>query len=272
MVISSSRTYEPPRDFVQQRGSTADEFALSALENKELWLLRVPDNVPSSYLDGITIKLPSKSKNGELGELAVGSNIYSITTSTAGGGAESREMAEMNLLVPDDDDHDNSLLTLFPGHCTEHLSLVEKIDIPDAVAYAQEIATREPVPRPQPVNMKMRFIPYGFYSAEEHAAMNQSESVITDLPDEVHITAANTVIKSVDSGLAEPSPKRRKKRETKETLDDSMDIDSKAESSNNKIKEKSKGAKKDKVKKAKSKDKEEKEGKKDKKKSKKSKE
>ncbi|KAJ2807593.1 DNA-directed RNA polymerase I subunit, partial [Coemansia guatemalensis] len=99
MVISSARTYEPPRDFVKQQGSTADAFALSALEDKELWLLRVPDNVSLSQLDGITIKLPSKAKNGELGELAVGSSVYNIISSTAGGDAESREMAEMSLLV-----------------------------------------------------------------------------------------------------------------------------------------------------------------------------
>ncbi|PIA17730.1 hypothetical protein COEREDRAFT_7319 [Coemansia reversa NRRL 1564] len=260
MDVSSSRNYKPPRDFERQKGSTAEKFGISALENKELWVLRVPDNVSLRQLDGITIKLPSKAKNGDLGELAIGSSVYNITSSAGKDAAEFKEMAEMNLLVPDDDEE--SLLTIFPGQCAEHLSLVENINIPDSMEYAQEISTREPAVRPQPDNMKLRFIPYGFYSAKEYSAMNNDGSASTGLSETNSTASAITVPESIDTELSEPLPKKRKKSKPEESSNDSMDIDGNTENSSKKSKDKSKGSKKSKKDKEKSeikKDKEKKE-------------
>ncbi|KAJ2184259.1 hypothetical protein EV181_004471, partial [Coemansia sp. RSA 532] len=167
--------YEAPFDFEQQRGSVAEKYNLSALEGKELWMLRVPDNVSLKNLDNLTIKHPRSASNGVVGKITSGSSKYKIVSSANGAASEFKAMAEMNLLVPDDDDEDKKLLTLLPGKCTELLSVVEDIEIPDSVALAEEILAREPYVRAQPENMKLQFIPYGFYSAEEYKAASNGQ-------------------------------------------------------------------------------------------------
>ncbi|KAJ2830815.1 hypothetical protein IWW50_000036 [Coemansia erecta] len=242
-------SYEAPYDFEQQKGSTAEKYNLSAIEGKELWLLRVPDNVSLKSLEGLTIKHPKSAHNGVVGKIASEAGKYKVISSANGSAGEFKAMAEMNLLVPDDDeDAEKSLLTLLPGKCTEMLSVVEDIAIPDSVELAQEILARGPSARAQPENMKLQFIPYGFYSAEEYEALANGKQNDIEMPD--------------DAALIPSTPKKRKKAKTADTPGDTMEVDSK---------ETEKKPKKDKKPKTDKKDKKEKKEKKEKK-SKKSKE
>ncbi|KAJ2450216.1 hypothetical protein EV183_004436 [Coemansia sp. RSA 2336] len=233
--MTDTSPYEAPIEFDKQKGSTAKTFNVSAIEGKELWLLRIPDNVSPKELDGLTIKNPKNAKNGIVGKLTSGSNSFQIISSINGSASEFKAMAEMSMLVPDDDDDEKSTLSLLPNRCTKMFSVVEDVKIPDSTKHAQEILDREPPARAQPENMKMRFIPFGFYSAEEYMDMANGKSEEISLADDP--VAAN-------ASAAPETPKKRKKSKKESTSND-MDVDAEGDSS--------KKAKKDKKKKKKSK-------------------
>ncbi|KAJ2831706.1 hypothetical protein GGI24_001488 [Coemansia furcata] len=210
-MSSKSTHYEPPADFHRQKGVPAAHFMHSAIakDGKELWLLRVPDNVSLKDLEGLKIKHPKSAVQGILAETTASSGpkaTYQIISSeAASGSAEFKGMAELNVLLPDDDDEDDDedvSLTLLPNRCTRLLSMVEKIDIPDSTAYAKQISVRERPARQQPDNMKLRFIPYGFYSAEDYAAMDNAP--------------VNIAMPDVDAPAEEP-PRKKKKTKTEES-------------------------------------------------------
>ncbi|KAJ2742835.1 hypothetical protein GGI20_004199 [Coemansia sp. BCRC 34301] len=199
-----STRYEPPADFHRQRsGAPATHFMHSAVaqDGKELWLLRVPSNVSLKDLEGLTIKHPKASSVLAETTLGAKSTTYQIISSETTM-TEFAGMAEMNVLLPDDDD-----LTLLPNRCARLLAMVEKIVVPEDVPYAKQIAVRERPPRPQPDNMKLRFIPYGYYSAEEYTAMDN---------------AASKPLPVVSDSIAEEPPRKKKKTKA-DTEEESKD-------------------------------------------------
>ncbi|KAI9480172.1 DNA-directed RNA polymerase I, subunit RPA34.5 [Coemansia mojavensis] len=236
--MTGTSPYEAPIEFERQKGSTAQTFNVSAIEGKELWLLRIPDNLSLKELDGLTIKNPKSAKNGIVGKLTSGSNTFQIISSIGESTSEFKAMAEMNLLVPDDDDDEKSTLSLLPNRCTKMFSIVEDVKIPDSTKHAQEILDREPPVRAQPENMKMRFIPFGFYSAEEYRDMANGKSEEISLADDPV---------AVNASAAPETPKKRKKSKNEAASND-MDVDAEGDSS-----KKAKKEKKDKKKKKKSK-------------------
>ncbi|KAJ2723913.1 hypothetical protein GGI07_002291 [Coemansia sp. Benny D115] len=196
---ASLASYTPPLDFVEKSGPIATAFSHDRLADKELWLLRIPDNVSARDLDGLTIKNPFSAPNGvALSETKIDGTPYQIVTPKASGiCAEFKGMAELSLLMPDEDD--DGKLALVPNRCTQLMALVEKIDIPDSYELAKRIAVREKPAREQPENMQMKFIPYGFYSAEEYQKQYNG-GVITPAAPSMPASVAST----------EPEPKKRK--------------------------------------------------------------
>ncbi|KAJ2234292.1 hypothetical protein H4R99_006053 [Coemansia sp. RSA 1722] len=172
--MSSTSSYEAPIDYIQQKGSQATVFSQSALmsSGKELWVLRIPDNVSAKDLDGLTIKNPQSTADGiVLQKAKINGRSYQIVTPRATNiSAELKGMAELNVLVPDDEDEQDKL-TLMPSGFVQTMSLIENIDIPLSTDLATEIAERVRPARAQPENMQLRFIPYGFYSADEYRQM-----------------------------------------------------------------------------------------------------
>ncbi|KAJ1768678.1 hypothetical protein LPJ74_004691 [Coemansia sp. RSA 1843] len=229
--MSSSKKYTPPTDFVLQTGSTAPGFDSETLEDKELWLLRIPDNVSTKKLEGLKIKHPKIAHKGVLGQTTIGISTYELISSESNVPAEFKGMAEMSVLVPDTDNDD--MLTLLPNNCSQLLSLVEKFELSDSTEYANHIATRDHPARPQPENMKMQFIPYGFYSAKEYDDMKVGGSQDIVLPSQFSEALAS-------SG---PSLKKRKTDEPKiwsksVNQDPEMDIDEAMEKKKKKSKDK----------------------------------
>ncbi|KAJ2140171.1 hypothetical protein IW136_002701, partial [Coemansia sp. RSA 678] len=104
------------------------------------------------------------------------------------------------------------------------LSVVEDIEIPDSVALAEEILAREPYVRAQPENMKLQFIPYGFYSAEEYKAASNGQQTVIVMPD--------------DMTMAPPTPKKRKKSKSVDAPSDAMNVDAQEETKEKPKKEK----------------------------------
>ncbi|KAJ2864774.1 hypothetical protein GGI22_001648, partial [Coemansia erecta] len=167
--MAASKKYTPPSDFELRSGTPPPGFDSESLEDKELWLLRIPDNVNTKFLDGLHIKNPMKAHKGVLAKTTIGSSTYNLVSSESNK-TEFKGMAQMNVMVPDSTD---GTLKLLPNSCSQLLSLVEIFDIPDSTEHATTIATRDRPQRPQPENMKMQFIPYGFYSAEEYDEMSR---------------------------------------------------------------------------------------------------
>ncbi|KAJ2694757.1 hypothetical protein H4218_005471 [Coemansia sp. IMI 209128] len=224
-MSTKSTRYEPPADFHRQKGVPAAHFKHSAItkKGKELWLLRVPDNVSLKDLEGLKIKHPTSAAHGILAETTASSGkaaFQIISSEATNGSAEFKGMAEMNVLLPDDDDDEDDediSLTLLPNRCTRLLSMVEKIDIPDSTAYAKQISVRERPLRQQPENMKLRFIPYGFYSAEDYTAMDNAQEDVA-VPDAAAVEEPprkKKKTKTEDPSAAEETKKEKKDKKDK---------------------------------------------------------
>ncbi|KAJ1643260.1 hypothetical protein LPJ64_004943 [Coemansia asiatica] len=215
--------YEAPVDYIRQRGHPATAFSQETImDNKELWVMRVPDNVSTKDLDGLTIKCPQSTASGiVLSEAKINSRSYQIITPRAADvSAEFRGMAELSVLVPDGDNEDK--LTLVPTRFSQTLALVENIEIPQSVDVAAAIAERVKPPRAQPDNMQLRFIPYGFYSADEYRMMitadgqNGGESVTPKRAAEDNDDAAMEGLPEDKSDGAEHKKSKKEKKDKKE--------------------------------------------------------
>ncbi|KAJ2786332.1 hypothetical protein GGI15_001615 [Coemansia interrupta] len=207
-------SYKPPSDFLLQKGPSVAGFDQPSIGSKELWLIRIPDDVSANDLNGLKIKNPAGAFNGvALNETKINGKRYEIVTSAATNVcAEFKGMGELNVLVPDgDDDGENQgQLTLVPTRCTQLMSMIEKVDIPDATEYATTILQREKPVRPQPENMKLKFLPFGFYSAEEY---RKQANLASETP-KIEETTETT----------EPKTKKRKTKDIV-TSDAAMDIE-----------------------------------------------
>ncbi|KAJ1719461.1 hypothetical protein LPJ53_005785 [Coemansia erecta] len=239
-------SYKPPSDFLLQKGPSVAGFDQPSIDSKELWLIRIPDDVSASDLEGLKIKNPAGAFNGvALNDTKINGKRYEIVTSAATNVcAEFKGMGELNVLVPDgeDDGEDQGQLTLVPTRCTQLMSMIEKVDIPDATEYATTILQREKPVRPQPENMKLRFLPFGFYSAEEYLKQ-------ANLDSETPKTAETTENK-------EPKAKKRKTEDIAPS-NAAMDVEEtvdQVDDPKKKKKSKDKKGKDSKTKKSKSKD------------------
>lgn len=175
---NSNKRFTPPEDYHQVKGAPAKHFTHSAIEDKELWLLRIPDNLSLKDLDKLVLRHPEDA-TGILAETTNNKSkiTYQITSSDSG-------LAEMSVMVPDqdsDDEEEDGDLTLLPNKCVRLLSVNEKLVIPDATKHAEEIANKSKDERQQPEFMKMQFIPYGFYSADEYRDMEEPSSKRTKM-------------------------------------------------------------------------------------------
>ncbi|KAJ1829672.1 hypothetical protein LPJ56_000191 [Coemansia sp. RSA 2599] len=165
--------YEAPMDYVQQKGGAAAGFSQEAtMANKELWVLRIPDDVSAKDLDGLTIKNPQSTGDGIVNAaIKINGRTYQMVTPKATDvSAEFRGTAELSVLLPDDDEKNK--LTLAATRFAQTMALVENIEFPESVELATRIAERVRPARAQPDNMTLRFIPYGFYSADEYRTMS----------------------------------------------------------------------------------------------------
>ncbi|KAJ3158138.1 hypothetical protein HDU86_003090 [Geranomyces michiganensis] len=103
--------YQPPKDFVLDSLSNTGKFDADSLagEGKELWLFRVPAEVPLSALNGLKMAIPGvhkSSKESPLGRVTVtersNTEQYGVFDVTQPGSAagEAGEMADLKCIVP----------------------------------------------------------------------------------------------------------------------------------------------------------------------------
>ncbi|RKP26349.1 DNA-directed RNA polymerase I, subunit RPA34.5 [Syncephalis pseudoplumigaleata] len=140
-------------------------------DDKELWLIRIPDNVKVSDLDGTTLAMPDGAGTATV---RVGEDKYNVQcvgadASTAVGG---REMRSMHCLVPSED-----RLVLAPLPFAQYITLTHAVDIPSSKDLAEEIQSQTIKKRPHPEGLKMQFpLSYAMMViAEEEPANKDSD-------------------------------------------------------------------------------------------------
>ncbi|KAI7860232.1 DNA-directed RNA polymerase I, subunit RPA34.5 [Circinella umbellata] len=166
-------------EFKSTSKSTFNTEKINENNDKELWLIRVPENVPLDKLKGLEIKLPSAKKhsrkplakmNHKDSEYA----LYRVPQATDEKenskdnddedeendddiGVSGQEMAGFTCLLPEEE-----YLAYAPKEFSQYLILDEEVNVPDSIEIAKEISSRPPAKRDQPENLEMRFKPYGF--------------------------------------------------------------------------------------------------------------
>ncbi|KAI9591257.1 hypothetical protein BDF19DRAFT_426489 [Syncephalis fuscata] len=168
-------TWTPPEHFVSapiddEHESTFDADTLEAsTDDKELWLIRIPDNVNAADLDGITLQLPSDSTESivEVSDQQYNVHCMGSDASAAVGG---REMRGMHCLVPSEDK-----LVLAPMPFTRHITLTHAVNIPSSKPLAKEIKAQTIQKRLHPEGMKMQFPLSCIFSKTESTTDNKVE-------------------------------------------------------------------------------------------------
>ncbi|KAI9251082.1 DNA-directed RNA polymerase I, subunit RPA34.5 [Helicostylum pulchrum] len=146
-------------------------------DDKELWLIRIPDNLSEEDLVNMKIKVPAqKASKKALAKYEKDSEryaLYKVPTEedTEDGepvdlGISGHEMVAFDCLVPSRED--NGKLVFAPKKFDQYLILNQVVDIPDSTAYAQSVLDTPVYRRDQPKGLKMRFMPYGYYSGKEN--------------------------------------------------------------------------------------------------------
>ncbi|KAI8058349.1 hypothetical protein BDF22DRAFT_665218 [Syncephalis plumigaleata] len=152
-------TWTPPEHFAlastnddNDDQSVFDADTLQACaDDKELWLIRIPDNLTASDLNGVRLAMPDDTSASTV---AIGDGKYNVQTmgadaSTATGG---REMRGMHCLVPSEDK-----LVLAPLPFAKYITLTHAVDIPSSKPLAKEIQAKVIEKRPHPDGLKMQF-------------------------------------------------------------------------------------------------------------------
>ncbi|KAI8640995.1 DNA-directed RNA polymerase I, subunit RPA34.5 [Parasitella parasitica] len=152
-------------------------------DDKELWLIRIPDNLSEEDLASVKIKTPTnKSMKKPLAKLEKDDDKYALykvptasnfkSESESGDesgdnvdlGISGHEMISFDCLVPSRED--GGKLTFAPKKFDQFLILNQIVDIPDSIAFAQSILDKPVYKRDQPEGLQMRFKPYGYYSGQ----------------------------------------------------------------------------------------------------------
>ncbi|KAI8888401.1 hypothetical protein K501DRAFT_282868 [Backusella circina FSU 941] len=150
-------------------------------DDKEIWLIRVPDNITEEDLASMKIKTPSDSSKKAIAKFEKESNkylLYNVPNTNfsyndgddeddaqeADVGVSGQEMFGFDCIVPSHSDNGKSVrATKKIERC---LILDEIVDVPDSTALAESIRDGPVYKREQPEGLQMRFKPFGYYSGE----------------------------------------------------------------------------------------------------------
>ncbi|CEG84753.1 hypothetical protein RMATCC62417_18511 [Rhizopus microsporus] len=177
-----------PRGFKPCLSKYSSPFDKEILQDddKELWLIRIPDNISEKDLEQLKLKVPTATTTSKLAKLEKDNNKYglykvptdSFSSSSSSSsnsidndkaqndvGISGQEMLSFDCLVPSREDNGKFVKVDKPfEHC---LILDEVVDIPDSTALAESIRDSPIYKREQPEGLKLRFLPTGYYSRED---------------------------------------------------------------------------------------------------------
>ncbi|OMJ25140.1 hypothetical protein AYI70_g1100 [Smittium culicis] len=226
-------SFEVPREFEKVKVDKQSQFDVSQVDNKEIWILRVPRNFDPSRLSDLEIKVDELNKGEPLVDFKSNTSdefeLYNSGNNFASGGLE---IENLKVLLPDL--YDSKVYCQAPNSKKTGLIVKEKIVLPDLVkAGEQSIKENVKRPREQLKDMKLMFKPYGFdskvvkNSTKNHKATNENSDVettnlLTDNPskepivvDSESVTLNNSVAtNSAPKSSETPKAKKSKKAKT----------------------------------------------------------
>ncbi|KAL1932068.1 hypothetical protein VTP01DRAFT_9124 [Rhizomucor pusillus] len=205
--------------------SPLDLDSLKNDDDKELWLIRVPDNFPVDKLADAKLQVPSADSGKKaLGKINVGKDKYEFfrVPENKGGndnnnddgddaGVSGHEMAGLTCLLPQKDGKLGQATKEF----AHRLIVNQVVDIPDSTEIAKEIRDRPLEKRQQPEGLKMRFKPYGFDTrAPKQEEQKPQETATKAVKQEDGEKKSKKRRKESDDG--DKTSKKKKKKESKD--------------------------------------------------------
>ncbi|TPX60826.1 hypothetical protein PhCBS80983_g01514 [Powellomyces hirtus] len=217
--------YQPPKDFVPEALAHTSAFDLDATlaDNQELWLFRVPAEIPLNALDGLIMQLPGGTKKKKtsssadpLGRITVKERnqqeekygVYDVTT-TGGAGGEAGEMAELKCILPSKRMGRYAIST---KTCTRFFNVTPVGDHPPTAEELQDagekVAAMPNERMVHPEGMKLQSLPFGFDTGGKSLELSlerYSDKLST-------FASATTKVPSPATAAASETPAKRKKR------------------------------------------------------------
>ncbi|KAG2229113.1 hypothetical protein INT48_002929, partial [Thamnidium elegans] len=186
-------------------------------DDKELWLIRIPDNLSEKDLVNMKMKVPTqKATKKALAKYEKDDDkyaLYKVPTEEdmedgepVDLGISGHEMVAFDCLVPSRED--NGKLAFAPKKFDQYLILNQVVDIPDSTSYAQSVLDTPVYKRDQPEGLKMRFMPYGQVTKDVEMV---KEEPIEEEPKRKRV--------SEDDNETEKKKAKKEKKEKKEKKD-----------------------------------------------------
>ncbi|KAG1052071.1 hypothetical protein G6F43_005764 [Rhizopus delemar] len=206
-----------PKHFKPSLSKYSSSFDKETLvdDDKELWLIRVPDNISEKDIEQLKLKAPT-STSTKLAKFEKNNNKYALyrvpteqfnsvdeddeDSEKRDHGISGQEMLGFDCLVPCREE--NGKLVKINKPFEQYLILDEIVDIPDSTALAEAIRDSPVYKREQPEGLKMRFMPAGYYSNHEGPVEQQNNKRVAEAEEE--------------GSEKKKSKKEKKKKEKKE--------------------------------------------------------
>ncbi|PBK83750.1 hypothetical protein ARMGADRAFT_1000883 [Armillaria gallica] len=157
--------YQPPDGAVLQENPDSGEFDWDSLNNDEeleLWLIRVPENMKTKYLENVSIEIPQGSLSANIGKISRKSHSYDIWSVGEGDDRPSGgdEVGSLECLLPRKSKKDDMYLA--PRSIARRLVISETAVLPTTAENQTQEPYRNP-PRPSYPKelLKHSFKPYG---------------------------------------------------------------------------------------------------------------
>ncbi|ORX54731.1 hypothetical protein BCR36DRAFT_410541 [Piromyces finnis] len=181
---NGNNTYKIPMGYAKENvfvNKKSSLFEMSKLKNKELFLIRVPVDIPESVLDGLTIKIgdnvneskplskitlegKKKSEDSEYG-------IFQIDASSDKNSKQNSDMSQLSCIIPEHKEkNDDGTLVISEKPFSRFFVVkpVEKLPTTDELKEAGSALKDLPFKiREQPEGLSMSFTPYGFNTENE---------------------------------------------------------------------------------------------------------
>ncbi|CAO3613063.1 unnamed protein product [Cunninghamella echinulata] len=232
-----------PEEFTQfdPRKQQATVYDVEDIENdndKEIWLIRVPQQVEKKSLDSLSFKYP-KTAGKPLSKLLINEKdtftLYKVPEGKnleADVGISGQEMLGFNCLLPSK--NKQGKLVFAPKKITNYLILDEEVTIPDGTLLSESIRDTPITKREHPEGLKMRYKPYGYYTGQQNTNDDEEKDIQMKEDDEQQdddetLKRKRTVGDDDDNSSNDQQEKKKKKKKEKKDKKDKKEKKSKKE-------------------------------------------
>ncbi|KAK0210184.1 hypothetical protein DFS33DRAFT_1251476 [Desarmillaria ectypa] len=212
--IDPNWAYQPPEGAVLQDNPDNGEFDWDSLNDDdelELWLIRVPENMKTKYLENVTVEIPQDSSSANIGKISRRSHSYDIWSVGNDDGPFGDEIGDLECLLPRKSRKDDMYLA--PRSIARRLVISETAVVPTAAEnQANEPYKNPPRPSYPKELLKHSFKPYGSNTKQPAAddAMVLDKQVVEEPVQEATKQAKGKKRKDDGTGEAKKAKKSKK--------------------------------------------------------------